>query len=147
MQRTKVAILGGGFISDIHLESYHRFIPEAEVVALYARNGEKAKAMAEKHHIPKWYDNIDKLISESGCEVVDICLPNYLHADAAIKAAQAGKHIIIEKPLALTLEEADAMIDACKKASVKLMYAEELCFAPKYERARHLVQEGAVGKI
>ena len=147
MQRTKVAILGGGFISEIHLESYHRFIPEAEVVAIYARNASKAKAMAEKHHIGKWYDNIDTLIKESGCEVVDICLPNYLHADATIKAAQAGKHVIIEKPLAVTLEEADAMIAACKKAGVKLMYAEELCFAPKYERARHLVKEGAVGQI
>jgi predicted dehydrogenase len=78
---------------------------------------------------------------------VDICLPNFLHADACIKAAKAGKHIIIEKPLAVTLEEADAMIDACKKANVKLMYAEELCFAPKYERVRHLVKEGAVGEV
>jgi len=147
MQRTKVAILGAGFISDIHLECYHRFIPEAEVVAVYARNAEKAKDFAAKHHIGKWYNDVDLLINESGCEIVDICLPNFLHADACIKAAKAGKHIIIEKPLAVTLEEADAMIDACKKAGVKLMYAEELCFAPKYERVRHLVKEGAVGEV
>src|ERR1700755_304179 len=102
MERTKVAILGAGFITDIHVESYHRFIPEAEVVAVYARKSEKAKAFAEKHHIPKWYSDIDTLINESGCDIVDICLPNYLHADACIKAAKAGKHIIIEKPLAVT---------------------------------------------
>src|SRR5688572_12915064 len=147
MQRTKVAILGAGFISDIHLESYHRFVPEAEVVAVYARNIDKAKAFAEKHHIPAWYDDLDKIINESGCEVIDICLPNFLHSKATLKAAAAGKHIIIEKPLAMTLEEADEMIDACKKAGVKLMYAEELCFAPKYERVRHMVKEGAVGEI
>jgi len=147
MQRTKVAILGAGFISDIHLECYHRFIPEAEVVAVYARNAEKAKDFAAKHHIGKWYTDVNALINESGCEIIDICLPNFLHADACIKAAKAGKHIIIEKPLAVTLEEADAMIDACKKAGVKLMYAEELCFAPKYERVRHLVKEGAVGEV
>jgi len=147
MQRTKVAILGAGFISDIHLECYHRFIPEAEVVAVYARNAEKAKDFAAKHHIGKWYTDVDALINESGSEIIDICLPNFLHADACIKAAKAGKHIIIEKPLAVTLEEADAMIDACKKAGVKLMYAEELCFAPKYERVRHLVKEGAVGEV
>lgn len=147
MQRTKVAILGAGFITDIHMESYHRFIPEAEVVAVYARKLDKAKVFAAKYHIPKWYDNIDKLLAESGCEVVDICLPNYLHADATLKAAAAGKHIIIEKPLAITLEEADAMIAACKKANVKLMYAEELCFAPKYERVRQMVNEGAIGDI
>lgn len=147
MQRTKVAILGAGFISEIHLESYHRFIPEADVVAVYARNEEKAKEFATKHSIAKWYTDVDKLIKESGCEIVDICLPNFLHAEACIKAAKAGKHIIIEKPLAVTLEEADAMIDECKKANVKLMYAEELCFAPKYERVRHLVKEGAVGEV
>jgi myo-inositol 2-dehydrogenase / D-chiro-inositol 1-dehydrogenase len=147
MQRTKVAILGAGFISEIHLESYHRFIPEAEVVAVYARNEEKAKEFATKHNIAKWYTDVDKLIKEADCEIVDICLPNFMHADACIKAAKAGKHIIIEKPLAVTLEEADAMIDECKKANVKLMYAEELCFAPKYERVRHLVKEGAVGEV
>jgi len=147
MNRTKVAILGAGFITDIHMESYHRFIPEAEVVAVYARNPDKAKTFAEKYQIPQWFDDIDKLIAESGCEVVDICLPNYLHAQATIKAANAGKHIIIEKPLAVTLEEADEMIAVCKANNVKLMYAEELCFAPKYERARQLVKDGAVGEV
>jgi len=147
MQRTKVAILGAGFITDIHMESYHRFVPEAEVVAVYARNAGKAKAFAEKHHIPQWFDDMDAIIQQSGCEVVDICLPNYLHATATLKAAAAGKHIIIEKPLAITIEEADAMIAACKKAGVKLMYAEELCFAPKYERVRQMVKEGAIGDI
>jgi myo-inositol 2-dehydrogenase/D-chiro-inositol 1-dehydrogenase len=147
MQKTKVAILGAGFIADIHLESYHRFVPEAEVVAVYARNAEKAKAFAEKYQIEKWYNELDDIIQNSGCEVVDICLPNFLHFDAAMKAAAAGKHIIIEKPLAITIEEADEMIAACKKAGVKLMYAEELCFAPKYERVRQLVNEGAFGEI
>lgn len=147
MKKTKLAILGAGFVSDIHMESYHRFVPEAEIVAVYTRSAEKAKAFAEKHHIPNWYDDMDRLINESGCEVVDICLPNFLHAEATLKAAAAGKHIIIEKPLAVTLEEADTMIAACKKAGVKLMYAEELCFAPKYERVRHLVNEGAVEKV
>lgn len=147
MQRTKVAVLGAGFVSNIHLESYHRFVPNAEVIAVYSRNINKAKAFAENYNIPKWYDDLDKIISESGCEVIDVCLPNYLHAGAALKAAGAGKHIIIEKPLAITLEEADAMINACKRANVKLMYAEELCFAPKYERVRQMVNEGAIGNI
>lgn len=147
MTKTKVAILGAGFISDIHLESYHRFVPDAEVVAVYARNAGKAKTFAEKYNIPQWFDDIDQAITASGCDVVDICIPNFLHAQATLKAAEAKKHIIIEKPLAVTLQEADEMIAACKQNRVKLMYAEELCFAPKYERARHLVKEGAVGEI
>jgi len=147
MQKTKVAILGAGFIANIHIESYHRFVPEAEIVAVYARDIQKAKAFAEKHHILKWYDDLDDIIQNSGCEVIDICLPNFLHFEATLKAAAADKHIIIEKPLSVTLEDADEMIAACKKAGVKLMYAEELCFAPKYERVRQMVNEGAIGDI
>ncbi|GGB96979.1 Gfo/Idh/MocA family protein [Dyadobacter sediminis] len=147
MQKTKITILGAGFISDIHLESYHRFVPEAEIVAVYTRDSEKARAFAEKHQIGLWYDDLERAISESGCDIVDICLPNFLHAKATLLAAKAGKHIIIEKPLAVTLEEADQMLTACREAGVKLMYAEELCFAPKYERVRQLVTEGAIGEI
>ncbi len=147
MKKIKVAIIGAGFISDIHMESYHRFVPEADVVAIYTRSAEKAKAFAEKHAIPAWFNDLDELINKSGCDVVDICLPNFLHFEATMKAAAAGKHIIIEKPLAVTLEEADEMIAACSKAGVKFMYAEELCFAPKYERVRQMVQQGAVGEV
>jgi myo-inositol 2-dehydrogenase/D-chiro-inositol 1-dehydrogenase len=147
MERTKVALLGSGFIADIHIESYQRFVPEAEVVAVYARDLNKAKAFAQKHHIHTWYDSVDEIISKSKCDVVDICLPNFLHAETTLKAARAKKHVIIEKPLAVTLEEADEMIKVCAEQKVNLMYAEELCFAPKYERVRHLVKEGAVGDL
>lgn len=147
MEKTKVAILGAGFIADIHAESYQRFVPEAEIVAVYTRDLKKAEAFASQHNIPNHYNDLDDIIQNSGCEVIDICLPNFLHYEATLKAAAAGKHIIIEKPLAVTLEQADEMIAACKKAGVKLMYAEELCFAPKYERARLMVNEGAVGDM
>jgi predicted dehydrogenase len=147
MERTKVAILGTGFAANVHMESYLRFVPEAEVVAILNHHMDKAEAFAKAHGISQWYDNLDQLLSESGAQVIDICLPNYLHHEACMKAAAANKHVIIEKPLALTLEEANEMIDACKKKGLLLMYAEELCFAPKYERARALVEHGAVGKV
>jgi predicted dehydrogenase len=147
MERTKVAILGAGFIANVHMESYERFVPEAEVVAVFSNCEDEVKAFALKWGIPQWYTDLDKLLNESGAEVIDIGIPNYLHHRACMKAAAAKKHVIVEKPLALTLEEADEMIDACKKNGVLLMYAEELCFAPKYERARALVECGAVGKV
>ena len=147
MERTKVAILGAGFIADIHVESYSRFIPESEVVAVFSNQAEEAQSFASARGIPQWYDNLDRLLAESGAQIIDICLPNFLHHEACLKAAAANKHVIIEKPLALTLEQADEMIDACKKSGVLLMYAEQLCFTPKYERARTLVEHGAVGKV
>src|SRR5688500_16921197 len=79
MARTKIALMGAGFIADIHIESYQRFVPDAEVVAVYTRDAKRAEAFAKKHHIAKWYTDYDQCIRESGCEVVDIGLPNFLH--------------------------------------------------------------------
>ena len=147
MSKTKVVLLGAGFIADIHIESYHRFVPDAQVVGVFARKLERAQAFAKKHHLARWFADLDQTINDSNAEVVDVCLPNFLHHRAVLTAAKAGKHVIIEKPLAMTLEEADEMIAACRAAKVKLMYAEELCFAPKYERVRLLANEGAFGEI
>jgi len=80
-------------------------------------------------------------------DLVTLCLPNTLHCEATVLAAEAGKHVICEKPLCMNLAEADRMIEACSSAGIKLMYAEELCFAPKYVRAKQLVDEGALGKV
>jgi predicted dehydrogenase len=147
MSRTKVVLIGAGFIADIHAESYRRFVPDAELVGVYSRTEEHARGFARKHQIPRWFINLEETLKLTDCDVVDICLPNHLHARTTIAAATAGKHVIIEKPLCLTLEEADEMIATCKAHNRKLMYAEELCFAPKYERVRQLVREGAVGSI
>ncbi len=147
MKKLKVAVLGTGFIAHIHLESYSRFVPTVEVVAVYGRTLAHAEAIAKKHGVPAWYDDIDALLSAEDVDMVDICLPNYLHHGACMAAAAKGKHMVVEKPLALTLEEADEMIAECKKRNLKLMYAEELCFAPKYERVRSLVESGAVGQV
>ena len=103
--------------------------------------------MAARWGIPNYYTDWKEAIQKTEAEVVDICLPNFLHCPVACFAAENGLHVIIEKPLCLTLDEADLMIETCKKHNRKLMYAEELCFAPKYERVRKTVEEGAVGKI
>jgi predicted dehydrogenase len=147
MKTIRVSLIGAGFIADIHAESYRRFVPGAEVVSVYSRSEQHARASAQKHAIARWSTDLESAIARVDCDIVDICLPNHLHADAVKAAAAAGRHVIIEKPLCLTLEEADEMIAACRKQGRKLMYAEELCFAPKYERVRQLVSEGAVGSI
>src|SRR4051812_3449884 len=147
MSKTRVVLIGAGFIADIHAESYHRFVTDAEVVGVYSRREAHARAFAQKHGIARWFTDLEEALTYPDYEVVDICVPNHLHARVTIAAAAAGKHVIIEKPLCLNLEEADAMIAACKTHKRKLMYAEELCFAPKYERVRQLVREGALGSI
>ena len=150
MPTTKIALLGTGFIADIHARVVPRAsCPTPRSCAVYSRSDERAEAFAGKHGIARWFDRPRSRRSHgTDCDVVDVCLPNDLHARATIAAAaSAGKHVIIEKPLCLTLEEADEMIAVCKAHNRKLMYAEELCFAPKYERVRQLVVEGAIGSI
>ena len=145
--KVKVAVVGAGFIANIHLESYTRFVHDAKVAAIYGRNTERAQKLADEYGVERVYDDIDRLLDECEVDVVDICVPNYMHHDVCMKAAAKGKHIICEKPLAMNLEEADEMIAACEERGLKLMYAEELCFAPKYERARQMVQQGALGDV
>jgi len=146
MDAVKVGIIGSGFVANIHLESF-RMIPHAEVVAIASPTEEHVRAAAKKYAVPKWFTAYDDLLALEEIDMVTLALPNYLHAQACVDAAQAGKHVVCEKPLCLTLEDADRMIEACRQAGVKLMYAEELCFAPKYVRAKQLVEEGALGKV
>lgn len=145
MSRVKVGLIGSGFIADLHAAAF-KVVPEAEVVAVASPTPGKAKRFAEERGIPKAFTDYRDLLAIPEIEMVNVCAPNYVHAQVTIDAAKAGKHVVCEKPLCRTLEEADRMIEACRTAGVLLMYAEELCFAPKYVRAKKLVEEGALGK-
>lgn len=146
MERVKVGIVGSRFIADIHAESFKR-VPNCEVVAVASPNLHHAVDFAKRHEIPRALTSYRELMKIEEIDVISIALPNDLHAEVTIAAAEAGKHVICEKPLATTLEEADDMISACEDAGVQLMYAEELCFAPKYVRAKALAASGALGDI
>jgi predicted dehydrogenase len=146
MKPVRVGLVGSQFVSTIHFESL-RSVPGVEVVAVTSATEAHAREFAERHGIRRWFTDYRKMYELPGLDLVVLGLPNDLHCDATVAAAAAGKHVICEKPLCLNLAEADRMIDACQKARVKLMYAEELCFAPKYVRLKQLVDEGALGKI
>jgi predicted dehydrogenase len=141
-----VGIIGSQFIAEIHAESFKR-VPNAALVAVASPTEGHVKKFAQKHRVPKWCTDYRELLQMKEVQVVLLCLPNDLHCRVTVDAARAGKHVICEKPLCMNLAEADEMIAACKKAGVKLMYAEELCFTPKYVRAKHLIDEGALGQV
>jgi predicted dehydrogenase len=147
MDKVGIALLGCGFIAEIHADCYHRFVTDARVEAVVGRDEAKTRAFAQRFGIPRWFTDHRRALELPEVQIADLCIPNYLHAEATANAAAAGKHVICEKPLCMNLQEADQMIDACKKAKVHLMYAEELCFTPKYVRAKTLVDEGALGKV
>jgi predicted dehydrogenase len=143
-RKVRIGMIGTGFVGDIHHASIHGWVPNAEVVAVSSPH--KAEEFARARKIPAAYTDYNEMLKDKSIDVVDIGIPNDLHHAAVLAAARAGKHVIIEKPLCLTLEQADEMIDACRKAGVLLMYAEELLFAPKYVRVKKLIEEGAVGE-
>jgi len=142
--KVKIGIVGAGFVGDIHHASFSGWVPNAEVVAVASPNN--AANFARERGIPNSYSDYHEMLKDKEIDVIDIGIPNDLHCQVTIDAAKAGKHIIIEKPLCVTLEEADQMIEACQKAGVLLMYAEELLFAPKYVRVKTLIEEGAIGE-
>ncbi|MFN7037674.1 MAG: Gfo/Idh/MocA family protein, partial [Bellilinea sp.] len=124
----KVGMIGAGFVSDIHAHAFNQYVHNAEIVAVASPN--RAGEFAKAHGIPNAFNDYREMLKMKEIDVVTVAIPNYLHCQATLDAAAAGKHIICEKPLCKTLEEADQMIEATRKAGVLLMYAEELCFAP-----------------
>jgi predicted dehydrogenase len=143
----KVGLIGAGFVTDLHEFSFRRYVQNAEVVAVASATPDKAARFAKERGIPNAFDNYRDLLAMKEIDLITVAIPNDLHAQVTLDAARAGKHIVCEKPLCKTLEEADQMIDECKKHGVLLMYAEELLFAPKYVRAKTLVDEGALGNV
>ena len=146
MKPVQIGLVGSQFISAIHAEALKR-VPGASVVAVASPTADHASRFAQHQGIPHWFVDYRQMLEMDELDMVVLGLPNDLHAAVTIAAAAAGKHIVCEKPLCQNLGEADAMIAACKRAKVKLMYAEELCFTPKYVRLKQLVDEGALGKI
>ncbi len=144
-ERVRVGIIGSQFISSIHAEALGR-CAGAELFAVASPTGDHAQHFAERHRIPRYLTDYRKMLEMDEVDMVVIGAPNDLHCSMTVDAARAGKHVVCEKPLCLNLAEADRMIEACREAGVKLMYAEELCFAPKYVRLKQLLDSGALGK-
>src|SRR5882672_12098985 len=140
-----VGLIGSQFISTFHAEAF-KWVDEAKIVAAMSPNEDHVSKFCKTHHIPTYFTKLEDLLAHPEVEMIVIGAPNYLHCEITEKAAKAGKHIVVEKPFCMNLAEADRMIAACKAAKVKLMYAEELCFTPKYVRLKSLLDEGALGK-
>jgi predicted dehydrogenase len=141
----KVAILGVGFIGKAHREAYAR-LPNVELVAIGGCSEKRIKEWKAPHPV-QFYSDPDELLKSCGAEILDICLPTFLHEEFVTKAAERGMHIICEKPLALTVAEVDRMLAAVRKAGVTFMVAQVLRFFAQYAKCRELVQSGRLGDV
>ena len=144
--------IGWGIIStgrhpDVKVVPAMKQAEDTIVVAAYSRSSERASAFAEKHGIPNSYDSLDALLENPEVEAVFISSPNSLHAEHTVKAAEAGKHVLVEKPMAISVAEATEMVRACQTAGVYLGVGFQLRFHAGHEMARDLIQNGALGTI
>lgn len=147
MPPVRIGIVGSRFQADCIAHSVRTMPDEGTVVAVASPTPGNAQAFAERHGIARHYQDYRELLRDPEVELVVVTAPNRLHAPITIEAAEAGKHVVCEKPLCVTLEEADAMLAACERAGVLLLYAEELFFAPKYVKAKEMADEGAFGRV
>ncbi len=141
-----VGIIGSRFVADLHAAAFQR-VRGAELIAAASPHRDHVEEFGRRHSIPRTFTDYREMLNLPEIDLVSLALPNDLHCEACVAAARAGKHVVIEKPLCMNLAEADRMIAAGKEAGVHLFYAEEICFAPKYVRAKNLVDSGALGKV
>jgi len=149
-----IGLLGYAFMGKAHANGYKRmpffFYPPPAIPRLVAICGRTEEAVAEaakRFGFETYYTDWKKLIADEKVEIVDNCLPNNMHAEPCIAAAEAGKNVLCEKPLAATLEDAKAMYEAVEKAGVKNMTAFNYRFVPAIRLAKKLIEEGYIGKI
>jgi myo-inositol 2-dehydrogenase/D-chiro-inositol 1-dehydrogenase/scyllo-inositol 2-dehydrogenase (NAD+) len=144
-KRVGVCIIGAGRAGSLHAKIYSEHISNSKVVAVVDAVQESAMGIA-KECGADWYINHEDALKRSDVDAVVISTPTFTHAKIAIDAAEAGKHIFCEKPMALTLKEADEMIDAARRTDVKLQVGFMRRFDSEFQTAKLLINEGAIGK-
>jgi predicted dehydrogenase len=137
----RIGILGSGFMAGVHLDSWSR--TPAHISGIHSLDNAGAARLAAAHGTQA-YASITQLLED--VDVVDICTPTYVHHDHVLAAAAQGKHIICEKPLALTIADGVAMIEACGDAGVSLLIAHVVRFFPEYAAAQQIVSSGDIGQ-
>jgi predicted dehydrogenase len=149
----RVGIIGTGFSAVLHAEAYRRvYGVDAQLVGVAGLNKAHSEEFAHKHEIPTAYSGYHELLADDSIDVVTLCVPNATHTQIAVDSANAGKHIVCEKPLTGSFSEGDAatrlrealdsadqMLAAAEANNVKLMYAENWVYAPPVTKVKRLL--------
>jgi len=141
-----VAIIGAGGIGLDHIRSFQSH-PAARVVALAEVSPERGREAAATYDIPDLVTDYQLLLARSDIDVISIALPNYLHAQVALDALRAGKHVMVDKPMATNARDAAKVVAAAKKSGTLLMVGQNQRFTPEIQTARQLVTKGVLGDV
>ncbi|MBN1400294.1 MAG: Gfo/Idh/MocA family oxidoreductase [Anaerolineae bacterium] len=144
----KVGLIGCGGIMRPHVEGWKAIADRAEIVAVADVSMENAQTRAAQiGHPVTIYDDYAELLTDARVEAVDIALPHHLHRDAIVAAAQAGKHLMTEKPLCRNLEEAADIAQAVRSSGITMMAAHNQLFFPAVQQAKQIIMSGELGKV
>lgn len=145
--RVKWGILGVGDVCEVKSAPAMQLINNSELVAVMRRDGAKAKDYAQRHQVPKWYDQAEEIIHDPDVNAIYIATPPNAHSELTMKAAKAGKPVYVEKPMARTLAECQQMIDVCNHAQVPLYVAYYRRMLPNFIHLKQLIESGIIGEI
>ncbi len=146
MKRWKIGIIGAGGISEQHLEAISSE-PRAIAVAVADPSMEHAQLRAARHGIPAVYADYQEMLEQEEMDAVIVCVPNSLHAPVTLDALAAGKHVLCEKPMASSVEQAEAMAEMAKRTGQVLMIAQNNRFRGQSLMMKQLVEQGTFGRI
>ena len=142
----KVGIIGCGKIAQVRHIPEYAANPNAEVYGFYDINLARAEELAKKYG-GKAYASYEELLADPEIVAVSVCAANHAHAEISIAALKAGKHVLCEKPMAVTLEECEAMVAAAKESGKYLMIGQNQRLAKAHSKAKELIEQGAIGKV
>lgn len=140
-------IIGVGNVTEVKSGPGFQKATNSELVAVMRRNGELAKDYAERHGVPRWYDDADTLIHDPDVDAVYIATPPHVHKTYTLRCAAAGKPVYVEKPMALNYAECHAMVEACQEAGVPLWVAFYRRALPRFLKIKEIVQTGGIGEV
>ncbi|MBD1379507.1 Gfo/Idh/MocA family protein [Metabacillus arenae] len=140
-----VLLIGAGTMGKVHANAYQE-MENVKIVGIVDAQRNAAELIAAPMGLPVYPTLEEAMDSESSIDVVDVCVPTSLHKEFVIKAANLGKHVICEKPLSRSLDDAKEMIDCCNEKNVMLFVAHVVRFFPEYQKAREVLENGNIGK-
>ena len=143
----RIAILGLGWAGSRHVEAIRELGRKVSVECLVDNDADFLREKATEFGIGKTYTDLGAALKDPDVDAVSICLPHALHCGAAIEAARAGKHVLCEKPMAMTFDECQEMIAACKENGVRLFVAYYRRALPRFVKIKSLIDDGVIGKV
>ena len=142
----KIGIIGCGKIAQVRHIPEYAANPHAEIYGFYDINQARAQELAQKYG-GKVFASYEELLADPAIEAVSVCVANHAHAEISIAALKAGKHVLCEKPMAVTLEDCEAMVAAAEVSGKYLMIGQNQRLAKAHSKAKELIEQGAIGKV